>query len=239
MTKLLYLEDTKKYTAGAVVLNIDDDEYGTFLVLDQTIFYPQGGGQPADQGKIVSNNNTFKVEHVVLTPDAIVKHYGQFDGESFNSLTSVILEIDEERRILNSKLHSAGHLLDCAVMELGLPLKPTKGFHFPEGTYVEYEGILDNGSQYVKDLETVINELVNKGLTFKANYLNSDEACKKGIIAPEGKAARFVHVDGFDGCGCGGTHVKSTNELGRIIIRKIKSKKGNTKISYALEDYLV
>ena len=61
-------------------------------------------------------------------------------------------------------------------------------------------------------------------------------AAKPGpkIWAPPGKSARVVAFSGFEGCGCGGTHVKNTSEIGKVSIRKIKVKKGVTRIAYAI-----
>ena len=139
------------------------------------------------------------------------------------------------KRILHAKIHSAGHLLDCAVDELGLDgLVPTKGFHFPAGPYVEYDGIVENGAALISDLEKKIDELVNLDLTVEDKSLTSAEAEEQGIWAPEGKSARVVNFKGFPYCGCGGTHVNSAKEIGKVVVRKIKSKKGKTRIAYAL-----
>jgi len=237
MTELLYLSDTYLFHAQANILEISSDEFGDYVVLDQTIFYPQGGGQPADNGSINADNFSFKVSHVVLTPESKVRHYGESSGDLAQG--EVNLSVDESRRVHNAKLHSAGHLLDCAVAELGLKIKPTKGFHFPVGTYVEYEGVLEDGNQYRKPLEAIINRMVEDDIPIIVKDLNSKQAEEEGIKAPEGKSARFVEFSGHVGCGCGGTHIGSSKGLGRIVIRKLKSKKGNTKISYALEDYPV
>lgn len=235
MTELLYLSDTYLFQAQANILETSSDEFGDYVVLDQTIFYPQGGGQPADNGSINADNFSFKVSHVVLTPESEVRHYGESSGDLVEG--EVNLSVDESRRVHNAKLHSAGHLLDCAVAELGLKIKPTKGFHFPVGTYVEYEGVLEDGNQYKGPLEVIINRMVEDDIPIVVKDLDSKEAEKEGIKAPEGKSARFVEFAGHVGCGCGGTHIDSSKGLGKIVVRKLKSKKGNTKISYALEDY--
>ena len=62
--------------------------------------------------------------------------------------------------------------------------------------------------------------------------LSNEEAKKRGIWAPPGKSARIVNFKGYKSSGCGGTHVKSTGEIGRVTIRKISSKKGKTRIAY-------
>ena len=111
---------------------------------------------------------------------------------------------------------------------------PTKGFHFPAGPYVEYEGVVENGADLIPALEKKINELVGLDLIVEDKSLTSEEAEQQGIWAPEGKSARVVNFQGFPHCGCGGTHVRSAKEIGSVVVRKIKSKKGKTRISYAL-----
>ena len=162
-------------------------------------------------------------------------HFGVFNKGSFQKGDAVSLSVEKDRRILHAKLHSAGHLLDCAVDELGLDgLVPTKGFHFPAGPYVEYEGIIENGADLIPALEKKINELVDSDLIVEDKSLTSAEAEEQGVWAPEGKSARVVNFHGFPYCGCGGTHVNSAKEIGSVIVRKIKSKKGKTRIAYAL-----
>src|SRR5271170_7651969 len=140
-TKLLYLDDTDNHLATATVLSIENsEEKGISVILDQTIFYPQGGGQPADQGQITDNTGALFTVKDVRMVNGIVHHFGEFSQNNFSINQSVNLSIDIKRRQLNARLHSAGHLIDAAVQLLSLPLVPAKGYHFPDGPYVEYQG---------------------------------------------------------------------------------------------------
>ena len=236
MTTLTYLEDTYLSNLEANAIDCIQDEIGNALILNQTIFYPQGGGQPSDTGTITSSDFTFEVRKVRLSKEGLVLHYGDFSAGHWISEKTVNLAIDFDKRILHAKVHSAGHLLDCAVSSLELNhLNPTKGFHFPEGPYVEYDGALENPSQWITPIEQAINSLVHSNIAIHSNSLSAELASKMGIWAPEGKSARVVTFEGFEGCGCGGTHVLSTKEIGEITIRKIKVKKGVTRIAYYLK----
>lgn len=233
MTSLLYLSDTYQFTGQATVLSVQIVDDQKIVVLDQTIFYPQGGGQPYDTGEIIGVES-FVVTKVRLQPDGTVHHFGQGNlvvGET------VQLQVDASRRLENARIHTAGHLVDVAVKNLGIDLKPTKGFHDPAGSYVEYEGGLEISDDLMAELETAVNELVRADLAVIIEDLAPAEAAERGVWAPPGKSARFVYFAGYEsiGCGCGGTHVKSTAEIGQITIRKIKSKKGMTRISYAVQ----
>ena len=236
MTKLIYLNDTYLSTLNATIINELNDANGLAIIVDRTIFYPQGGGQPSDVGFIKSDHATYKVSSVRLNDSGLVLHYGEYIEGAFAVGQQINLSIDLDKRIVNARVHSAGHLLDCAVSSLDLAhLKPTKGFHFPEGPYVEYEGILDNKNDWINPIQEKINDLVKENIQISNYSLSFEEAAQKKIWAPSGKSARVVDFEGFDGCGCGGTHVLNSSEIGEISIRKIKVKKGVTRIAYALK----
>ena len=226
MTTLDYLTDTQMSQSEAKVLDIQETEKGTAIILDRTIFYPQGGGQPADQGTI----GTFIVSDVRMDENGTVHHFGT---GTLTKDETVKLEIDLDRRKLNSRLHSAGHLLDIALGELGLSLKPLKGCHFPDGPpFIQYEGTVEDPQELLSKLEAKANELVSKNLEVHTKNLSPEEAQAKGIYAPAGKSARVISFEGYEEFGCGGTHVTSSGEIGEIRIVKISSKKGNTTIRY-------
>ncbi len=235
MTKLLYLQDTYQYESPATVVEVFMHDGRQVVILDQTIFYPQGGGQPTDKGLIVSDSAKFQVTDVRLSPDSKVYHFGEFVEGGFQPNDTVQLKIDSDLRMLHAKLHSAGHLIDCAMTQIHYAnLKPSKGFHYPEGTYVEYEGQLEDPEKFRQDLEKHLAELIQQDLTLTSHSLSPAQAKAQGVWAPEGKEARVTQVHGFEAWGCGGTHVRSTQELGQIKITKIKNKKGNLRISYSL-----
>ena len=117
MTHLLYLDDTYLFKSTATVLEIKTLEDGrTAVILNQTIFYPQGGGQPCDTGIISTGvKHVFIATDVRLDASGIVNHIGRFEHAIFTPGQQVGLEIDQAQRILHAKLHSAGHLLDTVL----------------------------------------------------------------------------------------------------------------------------
>lgn len=235
MTKLDYLNDSYLFESEASFEDSEENDKGKALILDQTIFYPQGGGQPADTGEIRSKNAVFMVADVRLDEEGRVWHFGEYTSGEFQTGEQLTLKVDREQRILNAKLHSAGHLLDCAVLKLGFDeIKPTKGFHFSDGPYVEYDGRFENANELIPELEKTVNELVAQDLKIEKHDLTPEQAKAQGVWAPAGKSARIVNFEGFPICGCGGTHIESASEIGQITIRKIKHKKGMTKISYSI-----
>ena len=247
MTELKYLEDSYKFQDNAKVVEFNNQAEEASIVLDQTIFYPQGGGQPADIGIIKGDDFLFEVTSVRYYDfdDGKVYHYGRLVQGEITEGSKVSLEVNSENRLRNAKLHTAGHLIDIAVRQLNLKIEATKGYHFPEGSYVEYAGELTNPTDYLKPLEKACNDLISQEISVIAKLLQAEEALSMGITAPaSSKPVRFVYFDGFKeaGCGCGGTHLKSTSEIDKITIRKIKSKKGVVRVSYQvgrLGSYLI
>ncbi|MBI4973593.1 hypothetical protein HZC27_03220 [Candidatus Roizmanbacteria bacterium] len=239
-TKLLYMEDSYKLQDTATFIDITQTEGGkTALVLDQTIFYPQGGGQPYDTGIISQGANEFKVEEVRFK-DGIVYHVGNFTRGLIEKGAQVTLTVDEPRRKLNRRNHTAGHLIDIAVKNLGLSLTPAKGFHFPEGAYVEYIGLMDEAQKEELRLkiENEVNRLIQLKLPMKARQVTYEELKELCDFVPEylpkDKPIRIEKIGEYKAHPCGGTHVSNTEEVGKVTIEKLKSKSGNTRVSYKI-----
>jgi Ser-tRNA(Ala) deacylase AlaX len=211
--------------------------WGTFH-LDQTIFYPQGGGQPYDTGIISHNSKKFFVEEVRFI-DGVVKHIGKFEGEAFEAGETITCSIDVERRQLHTRLHSGGHLVDMGLKQLGITWRPGKGYHFPNGPYAEYAGSLENFDieKLKADLENACNEIIQKGIETKVLFTPKEEMGSVCAFVPDyipaNKPARVV-LYGDYGVPCGGTHVANLKDIGIISIRKIKQDGENIRVSYSI-----
>lgn len=238
-TKLLYLEGFNLLDFEAKVLDVVEENGGTVVVLDQTSFYPQGGGQPYDKGTIESSSGRFLVEEVRFV-DGLVKHIGKFETGTFAKDEQVKGVIDKERRELHSRLHSAGHVVDMAVTELNLNWVPGKGYHFPEGPYVEYVGNLEgfDKEKLKNDIENLCNKFVSEGRETKLIFASKEEMKSLCRIVPdnipEGKPSRVVMYGDF-GVPCGGTHVNKLSDIKTITIRKIKIEGTNVRVGYDVE----
>ncbi len=237
-TKLLYLEDfTSTESRGVVVETKTHEDGRRIVVLDQTLFYPQGGGQPYDQGIIEGKAGKFAVDEARFV-EGTVKHIGTFQGGSFAMGDEVTCRVNKERRELNSRLHSAGHVVDVAVDVLKLGWTPGKGFHFPEGPYVEYAGDLAGADpeELKKKIEASCNDILREDRTTTVVFMDKDKmstVCRfVPDYIPEGKPARVVMFGDF-GMPCGGTHVTHLGEIGGITIRNVKAKgQGPIRVGY-------
>lgn len=222
-TKRAYMADTYRFEASATVVAVVEDHPllgGTCVVLDETIFHAQGGGQPADVGTIAG------------VPVTMVKEVGRGDangvlhavaaGSSLAVGQKVALSVDAAQRLAFARCHSAGHLLDVAMSRIGYAaLKPTKGYHFVDGPYVEYEGKIaaDERPRVVDALNAALVELIAADTPTAYSW--------------DAAGARIVDIGG-ESCPCGGTHVKSTGELGAVTVTRLKAKKAFLRVSYVM-----
>ncbi|HRI05796.1 MAG TPA: alanine--tRNA ligase-related protein [Candidatus Dojkabacteria bacterium] len=235
-TTLLYMWDTTtSFTGSKVLEKFSSEDSRTVLILDKTIFYPQGGGQQYDQGTIENQNGKFDVQEVRFV-EGRVFHIGSFINGNIDINEEVSLNVNPQRRELNSKLQSAGHLIDMALRNIGkTDITPLKGYHFPDGPYVEYIGEI-SGDNLVTEVQKEIDRMTQTGYEVIVKESNIEEAKQLCYFfpqhIPEGKPIRIVSVWDNQYIPCGGTHVKNVSDLKGLHIREIKSKKGNTRVSY-------
>ena len=236
-TKLLYLDDSYQTVMQAEVLEIKDVSPNVYaLVLDQTVFYPIGGGQATDQGKIKSDTWEGKVIEVVIK-DGEVRHFVKSQTPP-HVRDKVIGEIDWDRRYKLMKIHSGGHVVDFAMHLLGYspkPLMPTQGDH-GKRAFIRYTGALDKDIK--QELEDKTNELVQKNLSITWEFVSLEDLQKDAIYIqpglPTNKPLRKITLEGIGSVADGGTQVKSTGEIGKIEISSIETEGETTKINYCV-----
>lgn len=238
-TELLYMTDMSATEGSATVQNMVDLEGKTIVFLDQTLFYAQGGGQPYDKGTITSASAIFEVEEVRYM-DGAIKHSGHFSSGRFAEGDPVSLHVDPARRMLHRRLHSGGHVVDLALKRLGIDWIPGKGYHFPDGPYIEYEGSLEglNKEELQGEIEKECNKIVEENIPTRIEFVSAEELQKRGFQVPptldSGKPLRIVYYGDF-GVPCGGTHVDQMGDLRHVTIRKIKQDGANVRVAYDVE----
>jgi len=240
----LYFKDTYLGIESAKVLCVvdtaaDDGKGGkeTMVITDQSIFHPQGGGQPSDVGLIKSGDTVFTVHKVYKDPNGVILHVGSFEEKgkgkknTFGVGDIVKQEINMEMRKYHARLHSAGHLLDVAMNQVGITLKPSKGYHFPKGPYVEYIGKIElkDRAKILSELQLAIDKLIESKIKTAVSYTDGSGGSSTTSTIRRVKVGSDVL-----GCACGGTHVAHTEEIGAMKITKIKTNKGNTRVSYTI-----
>lgn len=233
---LHYLHDTNKTTLNARIVGLGEDAKGSYLLLDETIFYPQGGGQPADQGTIKAESEVLPI-HFAGFVDGVVRHYTISPISEDLIGQSIFCEIDYKRRDLNARYHTAGHMLADVIASIHQPAQAVKGHQFPGEAYVEFidapEELMDTQS-----IQDTLNKQIVLGLPVKTYEMAKKEYEEKyGTLpypTPDDKPFRVIGIEPFPPVPCGGTHVKNTMDICQVKIKKVSTKQGRTKVSYEL-----
>lgn len=207
------------------------------VVLDRTVFYPLGGGQPGDTGTLSWDGGSARVVDTVYGDDGTIEHVVA-DGTPLPERgTAVTATIDWDRRFRHMRMHTALHLL-------GAVLK----FPVTGGNISADKSRLDFNMQDTVDKDTVarsIAELVAGDFRVSHRWISDDELDRNpelvrtmSVQPPRGKGAiRLLDIDGVDLQPCGGTHVRSTAEVGGVRIGKVEKKgRQNRRVTIHLED---
>jgi misacylated tRNA(Ala) deacylase len=233
MTELLFRDDAYLREAQATVLFAD--ERG--IALDQTVFYPQGGGQPGDQGVLdLSEGKGLPIVNTVYDADRkTILHLPAGEVAALRPGALLIGRIDWERRYKRMRAHTALHLLSVV-----LPY-PVTG-----GAVGEAEGRLDFDCEATLDkaqVERRLNELIALDAAVTQRWITDEElAANPGLVKtmsvkpPTGTGrVRLVEIENLDVQPCGGTHVARTREIGRASVTQIEKKgKINRRVRIAL-----
>jgi misacylated tRNA(Ala) deacylase len=227
MTKLLYQTDSYLKGFDGQVITVLAEERA--VVLDQTAFYPGGGGQPCDFGLLVVSGREFPVTSV-KKQGADILHFLGGDGPLPASGEQARGQIDWERRHALMRTHTALHVL-CGVVFRDYGALVTGGNMDPLEGRMDFEFETLRG-ELVSQIEEAVNREVAAARETRVKILPREEAFKipdlirtKINLLPEGiSEVRTVEIVGLDLQADGGTHVKNTSEIGRIRVVDYKSK---------------
>lgn len=204
-------------TEDEIVQAITDGQIGTIIV-DETPFYATMGGQVADTGTITLGENKFIVEDTIKLQGNKIGHIGKVINGMFKVGDEVKLTVDETRRLLTSKNHSATHLLQKA-------LRIVLGSHVEQaGSLVDKNRLRFDFTHFsaltedeIEKVENIVNEQIESNLIVTTKEMSLDEAKKTGAMAlfgeKYGDIVRVVQIGDFSTELCGGTHVNSTSSI--------------------------
>lgn len=226
-TKQIYYQDPYKTELDCQVISVEPSGNLYNIILDQTIFYPEGGGQPSDRGTL----KTAKVEYVRVINGEIIH---QAKGE-LQQGQSVKATLDWNSRYKNMKVHSAGHLLHDVLMTMTKNLIPLKGSHGKKA-FLEYQGEIDLSLK--EKLEREVNQAAQQGIEIITKESSYEELAKECQFLPphlpKDKPLRMIKIGNFPAMPDGGIHVKNTNEIGKIWIANITVQNGITNFRYGV-----
>jgi misacylated tRNA(Ala) deacylase len=226
MTKPIYQTDAYTQQFEATVTAVDKDNHG--VVLDQTAFYPGGGGQPADEGTLTVGDTVYTVKRARKIGGAILH---QIAGDALPIVgESVVGQINWEKRYQLMRTHTAMHIL-CGVVYRDYGAQVTGGNMDPLKGRMDFE-FESMRAELVKEIEAAINEEVVAARDVRVQILPREEAFQipdlirtKINLLPEGiTEVRTIELVGLDLQADGGTHVHNTKEVGPLRVTNYKSK---------------
>lgn len=220
-TKKLYYEQSSDVEFEAVVLDFFDG----YAVTDQTLFYPEGGGQPADTGTMVSSESMVRVDDVIKVAEVILHH---ISGGILQRGDRVKGMVDEERRWSLMRHHTATHVILHAAKEvLGAHIHQEGAQKGSESSRMDLRHFKHITPDELRRIETAANRMIMANQPVEISTEDRTKAEQKYGFSlyqggvPPGRDIRIVKVAG-DIEACAGTHCRSTGEVGVIKIIRVE-----------------
>ncbi len=236
MTTRLYYDNSFLYNFVASIIRVSRDDGRIALVLDRTAFYPTSGGQVHDTGWIeIDASGTspkLHVNEVAEGDSGEILHYVD-DASDLNPATRVRGFIDVERRRDHMRQHSGQHVLSAAFERLFS--LPTVSFHMGEETCTIDLEAKSITTEQIREAERLANDIVLEDRPVSMQIVTPDEGRALGLrkIPPaERDKLRLIDIRDFDLCACGGTHVRTTGQIGAILVRKIDKVKQGVRVEF-------
>jgi alanyl-tRNA synthetase len=237
VTERLYYSDSHLIEFEARVVDVTDRVSGwTAVVLDQTAFYPTGGGQPSDTGTL----NGSRVVECIDDGDNGVLHVVQGAAPVRDSV--VRGRVDWARRLDHIQQHTGQHILSQAFVKLFNA--PTKGFRVMDASCEIDVELKNPTTEIIERAVELANNVIWEDRSITILNVTSEQAAELSLRkepAREGEL-RLIEIEGFDLTPCGGTHAYRTGEVGMIAVRSWERAKGLTRMEFvagtrALADY--
>ncbi|MCJ1908077.1 alanyl-tRNA editing protein [Planococcus ruber] len=227
MTEKLYYQDPEIKKATVQVIGNGQNGIGFYAILDQTCFYPEGGGQPGDIGKIgeIQVTDVQTVDGEILHYTEALIPYGQYEAE-----------IDWKRRYDHMQQHAGQHVLS-AVFDDFHQMKTTS-FHLGEERVSIDLNTPSIDEATIKAVEKKANDVIRRHLPIETEWVAKEQAKEMNLRKPpavEGDI-RLVSIEGVDLNACGGTHPKNTAEIGLIKLIADEKAKGGTRVYFLCGD---
>jgi misacylated tRNA(Ala) deacylase len=235
MTEELFLKDAYLQRFEARVVDLDGRE----AVLDRTVFYPGGGGQPADKGTLGIGPVRASVVDARREEGAIVHVLDTAIPDTVRELNG---ELDWERRYAHMRYHTALHALSGIIWK-AFGAKVTGGQMRPDRARMDFSFPGEWTVDVVGEIERLTNEALKEERPIKVYELPREEALKNpdlirtqvNLVPERVRTVRIVELEGIDTQADGGTHVANTREVGELEITAHKSKgRQNKRVEFVL-----
>jgi misacylated tRNA(Ala) deacylase len=233
MTKELFRKDSYLKECDADVTAVE----GQAVAVDRTVFYPLGGGQPGDTGSITWPAGNVRIIDTRYGDSGEILHVVEEGGPLPPVGETVHLQLDWERRYRHMRMHTAMHLLG-AVLRYGV----TGGNISAEKSRLDFDMEDSVDKEAVAD---AMQALVEADHAISCRWISDAELDENpelvrtmSVQPPRGKGeVRLLEIEGVDLQPCGGTHLKSTAEVGKVRIGKVEKKgRRNRRVNIHLDD---
>ena len=232
MSITLFSEDAYLRQCDATVVAVDAEA----IVLDRTVFYPLGGGQPGDSGRISWDGGSAVVSDTRYGEGGAIRHLLESDSILPDIGTAVTASLDWDRRYLHMRMHTALHLLG-SVLQFGVTggnISAAKS-----RLDVDMDDPVDK-EQVTADIQALVaaNHAISCRWITDAELEAQPELVRTMSVQPPKNAGkvRLLEIDGVDLQPCGGTHLQSTGEVGQVRIGKVEKKgRRNRRVSILLD----
>ncbi len=209
-------------TDGEPCSSIRQGEEG-IVVLDQTPFYAEMGGQAPDEGTITLGENVFTVTNVQKDKAGKYLHYGKMTAGTLSVEDVVTGSVDRERRESISRAHSATHLLQAALQKvLGDHVHQAGSLNNPDHIRFDFTHFSAITESEIKEITEFVNDAILDGLPITTKVMGIEEAKKEGAMAlfgeKYGDTVRVVSMGDVSKELCGGTHLTNTAKIGSFTI---------------------
>ncbi len=217
------------------------------VILDQTVFYAEAGGEVGDTGEIVCEGGLARVVDTQKDTSGVIFHFVEVEEGSLSRHMKVQLRVDHERRLAIQRNHTATHLLHAALRQvLGKSVRQAGSLVAPDRLRFDFTYHRGMFRQEIEQVEDLVNEWIRRAVGTEFVWRSYQEAIAAGAMAlfgeKYGERVRTVNVPGFSLELCGGCHVHNTGEIGLFVVesergvasgvRRIEALTG----AYALEE---
>jgi alanyl-tRNA synthetase len=235
---LKFYEDEYKSEFEAEVLMAKNKQ----MILNETYFYPEGGGQPGDEGTVTVNEKTVTINDVQKSAGVVVHNLASDELDGLAEGTIVHCTIDWKRRLQLMRNHTGTHVVNGAARTLlGSHIWQTGAQKGLDRSRLDITHYAKLTPEELQKIELIANEAVLKGYEVDKAWLPRDRAEKEHGFrlyqggVPPGKKVRVVDIRGFDVEACAGTHLNNTREIGMIkLLRSERIQDGVERLEFSV-----
>ncbi|MFX0051784.1 MAG: alanyl-tRNA editing protein [Candidatus Hodarchaeota archaeon] len=243
MTKRLYLTDSYYRNIETTVVSVNSKG----VVLDQTVFYPESGGQLGDRGKLKMKDKTVNVTNTKQQKGELIHELDSIDG--LEEGMTVYVELDWDRRYQQMRAHSAQHVIS-RFFQLNYEAETVSNQLKTTSCRLDLFPLSKISVEELSDIFIQINDIISRNMSVSISFLPRDEAIEflkekeyqikyLNMVPKSVKEFRIVSINDYDFAACAGTHIKNTSEIGKILIEKTVNKgKKRERVYYSVNPKL-